>query len=116
LKLARPAKNTLIQNTRSSRFDLLPTRERDHLDLDASLEVRELPDNSYYQYNLMHYIREREFVDDYQEPAIHFAAFVPPTTLRELIENVRSGVVPETITIGLSGPPSSPPTQKRKQR
>jgi hypothetical protein len=102
---ARPSKDfPATQETVS--FELTPTEERDHLDLDtgevfqdysyakihknekkligASITVRPLLDDSYYQYNAMHFFSENRGDDFYSPASIHFAVFIEPTVFREL--------------------------------
>jgi hypothetical protein len=104
-------------------FDLIPLNEVDHLDLDtgevfqdpsyarlhkneqkligASITINPLPDDSYYQYNDMSYFEEVK--GDYSSPSsIFFSVFIVPTAFRELVDNIRNGLLPETITIELS--------------
>jgi hypothetical protein len=105
-------------------FELLPTDGDDRLDLDtgevfqnyirarrrkkeqklidARITIRAIPDDSYYQHNVMHYIGERKKGDEFDNPSsIYFEVFIEPTALRELADNIRGGLVPETITIKL---------------
>lgn len=115
-------------------FQLLPTDERHHLDLDtgevfqdysyarlhknegklisASITIRALPDDSYYQRNAMHYMAEIGGDDFFRPSTIIFDVFVTPETFKKLSDNVRNGLLPETITIELfrttSGNPKKP--------
>jgi hypothetical protein len=107
-------------------FELLPTAEDDHhLDLDtgevfqdygyarlhknekklisASMTIRASLDDSDYQYNVMRYLSESKG-EDYDPSSIHFNAFIAPTAFRELADNIRGGLYPETITIELHNP------------
>ena len=108
-------------------FELLPTDERGHLALDtgevfqdhsyailhkneqklltASITIRAAPDDSYYQYNVMRYMGETTG-DDFYDPSIHFDVFIAPTAFSELAANIKSGLFPGTITIGLVDDPS----------
>src|SRR5437764_14713453 len=87
-------------------FRLLPTNERDHLDLDtgevfqdygyakinkedsklisASMSVRAIPDDSYYQHNVMHYFEETTGDFSSHPSSIMFNAFVEPAAFTEL--------------------------------
>jgi hypothetical protein len=105
-------------------FELLPTNERDHLNLDtgevfedysyarlhkkedkligASITIRAIPDDSFYQHNAMHYLGEITG-DDFNRPsAILFDVFIAPTAFRQLTDNIRGGLLPQTITVGLA--------------
>jgi hypothetical protein len=107
-------------------FGLLPTDEHDHLNLDtgevfqdynyarldkneqklidASITIRAIPDGSYYEKNLMCYRGEVKTDDFYSPSSIDFDVFIAPTAFRELAGNLRSGFLPETITIDLPSP------------
>src|SRR5437764_1893851 len=85
-------------------FRLLPTNERDHLDLDtgevfqdysyarihknreklisASLTIRVLPDESYYEHNAMHYMGAVEGDEFSRSATIMFDAFLAPAAFR----------------------------------
>jgi len=102
-------------------FKLLPTNERDHLDLDtgevfqdygyakihnkesklinASMSVRAIPDDSYYQHNAMHYFEEATDDLSSHPSSIMFNGFVEPEAFTELADHIKSGLVPETITV-----------------
>jgi hypothetical protein len=105
-------------------FELLPTDGDDRLDLDtgevfqnyirarrrkkeqklidARMTIRAIPDDSYYQHNVMQYIAERKKGDEFDHPSsIYFQVLIEPTALRELADNIRGGLVPETISIAL---------------
>lgn len=92
-------------------FQLLPD-DGDHLDLDtgevfqkdydekrhigASLTIRPSPDDSRESH--MRYLGKVQG-DDYRYPSsIDFAAFIEPTAFRELVDNIKVGLFPETIT------------------
>jgi hypothetical protein len=99
-------------------FKLLPTNERDHLDLDtgevfqdygyakihnkesklisASMSVRAIPDDSYYQHNAMHYFEEATDDLSSHPSSIMFNGFVEPEAFTELADHIKSGLVPET--------------------
>jgi hypothetical protein len=118
-----PTKDRPVPTQETISFELLPTEERDHLDLEtgevfqdyvyaklhkkeknligASMMIRPISDDSNYRYNRMHYFGEQSG-DDFNHPAsIHFVMFVDPTAFRELADKIRSGLYPETITIDL---------------
>jgi hypothetical protein len=108
-------------------FDLLPTDDRDHLDLDtgevfqdfayarlhkkekhlisASATFQAMPDDSYYKYNAMRYVGERNNEDGPDPSSIHFQVYLPAGTLRELAHNIRAGLYPNTIEFGLADDP-----------
>jgi hypothetical protein len=44
--------------------------------------------------------------DDFYHPSIHFEVFIAPTAFSELAANIKSGLFPGTITIGLVDDPS----------
>ena len=121
---ARAPTSDLPSGTRETvSFRLLPTDDRNHLDLDtgetfqdynyarmhkkedcligASLTVRPLVAEEHYRYNAMRY--SAGFNDDFssQPASIFFDVFIEPTAFRELANNIRSGVIPKTITIDL---------------
>jgi hypothetical protein len=103
-------------------FGLLPGDGRDHLDLDtgevfqdynyarlhknekkligASISIRPLLDDSYYKDNVMSYISKYNSDVTSHPSQIHFMAFIDPTAFRELADNIKRGLFPETITIG----------------
>jgi hypothetical protein len=103
-------------------FELLPTDERDHLDLDtgevfqdyiyasihksekkliyASMTIRACLDDSYYQHNAMRYLHGGTG-DDSHSSSIYFDVFIAPTVFRELAENIRGVLFPETVAIEL---------------
>jgi hypothetical protein len=119
-------------------FGLLPADDRDHLDLDtgevfqeynyavlhkkeqklisASITVRALPDDSYYQYNLMRYLPETKGDDYYFPSSIHFDLFIAPTSFGELAGNLKNGLPPGIITIELSSPPLFTTNENRGDR
>jgi hypothetical protein len=105
-------------------FELLPTDGDDRLDLDtgevfherlrtkeqklidAKMTIQAIPDDSYYQHNVMEYFGERKKGDEFDTPSsIYFQVLIEPTALRELADNIRGGLVPETITIKLINDP-----------
>jgi hypothetical protein len=109
-------------------FELLPIDGHDHLDLDtgevfqdygfaklrkneeklisASITIHAIPDDSYYQYNAMYYMDEMDR-DDFSRPSsIFFDLFMAPAAFRELADNIRSGLLPESITVNLVHDPS----------
>ena len=116
-----PTKDRPDPKRESVSFALLPTDERDHLDLDtgevfqdydyarlhknekklipASITIRECLDDTHYQYNAMLYSGEQTGDDFYSRSSIYFDVFITPTAFRELASNVRGGLCPETITI-----------------
>ena len=61
--------------------------------ISASMTIYETQDESSYRYNEMRYWGETR--------SITFQVFVPPTTFRELIDNIKNGTFPETISIDL---------------
>jgi hypothetical protein len=104
-------------------FELLPTDERDHLDLDtgevfqdfgyartqknderligASITIRSTSDRPDGEQSAMHYMREVSG-DFYSHPSsIIFDVFVEPALFQKIVENTRSGLLPDTITIDL---------------
>ena len=104
-------------------FELLPTDERDHLDLDtgevfqdygyartqknegkliaASITIRPSSDKSDGEQSAMFYMREVT-ADFYSHPSsIIFDVFIEPTLFQRIFENTRTGLLPETITIDL---------------
>jgi hypothetical protein len=112
-------------------FQVLPTDERDHLDLDtgevfqnynyarsrnkhenliaARLTIKPASDDSDYKRNAMQYFESF--------PAtIFFTVYVAPTTFRELANNVKNGLLPETITIGFDRDLFSKLTNPQQQR
>jgi hypothetical protein len=131
-----PTKDRPVPTQETVSFELLPTNERDHLDLDtgevfqdyiyaklhkkeknligASMMIRPILDQSYYQYNTMQYFSEQTGDDFYNPASIHFTMFIEPTAFRELADKIRSGLYPETITIELadSARISADPKQK----
>src|SRR5258708_1400366 len=95
-------------------FELLPTDDRDHLDLDtgevfqdynyarrhgnakkligASMTIRPMPDVSYYQFNVMHYIAEHKS-DDFNSPSsIYFTAYIEPAAFHDLADSIKRGL------------------------
>jgi hypothetical protein len=104
-------------------FELLPTDERDHLDLDtgemfqdygyarirkneqkliqARLTIRAIPDGAHEQQNTMLYMGEISGDDFYHASTIFFDVYVAPATFRELADHTRNGLLPETVTFEL---------------
>jgi hypothetical protein len=131
-----PTKDRPVPTQETVSFELLPTADRDHLDLDtgevfqdyiyaklhkkeknligASMMIRPILDESYYKQNAMQYFSEQTGDDFYNPASIHFTMFIEPTAFRELADNIRSGLYPETITIELadSARVSTDPKQK----
>ena len=128
LEVRAPTSDRPVPTREIVSFELLPTNERNHLDLDtgevfqdygyarlrkkeeklisATITIREIPDDSYYQHNAMHYVSEIEG-DDFSHPSsIIFDVFIAPSAFRELIDNIRNGLLPETITVELLRDPS----------
>jgi hypothetical protein len=117
-----PTKDHPIATRETLSFGLLPTDERDHLDLDtgevfqdhnyaklhknekklidASMTIRPMPDDSYYQYNVMWYSGEYESDESRHPSEVYFTAFIELAAFRELADNIKRGLFPETITIG----------------
>jgi hypothetical protein len=123
LEASVPTKDHPVPTEEYVLFELLPTDERDHLDLDtgevfqdyiyasihknekkliyASMTIRACLDDSYYQYNAMRYFGGRTGDDFHHPPSIYFDVFIAPTGFRELADNIRGRLFPETITIEL---------------
>jgi hypothetical protein len=119
-----PTKDRPVATQEAISFELLPTEERDHLDLDtgevfqdyiyaklhkkeknligASITIRPALDEAYYQHNTMRYFGEQRGDDFYNPASIHFIMFTEPTAFRELADKLSSGLYPETITIELA--------------
>ena len=119
-----PTQDNPLTLQESVAFELLPTDDRDHLDLDtgevfqdysfarlhkndkklisANITIRPSRDDSDYQYNLMRYMGEQTG-DDFNHPSsIDLNVFIAPTAFRQLIDNLRGGLYPGTITIELA--------------
>ena len=117
-----PTEDRSFATEESLVFRLLPTDERNHLDLDtgevfedyyyarlrktekklidASITISPLPDDSYYQYNAMHYhYRDGTHTDGRPTSEICFTAFIEPAAFRELADNIKVGLFPDTISI-----------------
>jgi hypothetical protein len=73
--------------------------------ISASITIRPLLDESYYQYNTMRYFSEQKGDDYLSFSSIHFNVFIEPTAFRELVSNTIRGLYPEAITIDLVSPP-----------
>src|SRR6266849_2511356 len=108
-------------------FELLATEERDHLDLDtgevfqnynyarirnkhtnligATLTIEAASDDSDYKRNSMRYMEEIQAEFFSKPTTIFFTVYLAPTAFRELADNVRKGLLPETITIGFDRDP-----------
>src|SRR5262245_28073987 len=118
-----PTKDRPVPIQENVSFTLLPTDERDHLDLDtgevfqdynyarlhknekklisANITIYAALDDSDYQYNRMQYFDEQKHDLFYQPSSIYFSVFIAPTAFRELVDNVRGGLFPEKILIEL---------------
>src|SRR5262249_47537952 len=131
-----PTKDRPVPTQETVSFELLPTEERDHLDLhtgevfqdyvyakvgkkkknliSASMTIRPILDESYYRHNIMQYFSEQSGDNFFSPASIHFMMFIEPTAFRELANKIRSGLYPETITIDLadSARTSTDPKQK----
>jgi hypothetical protein len=141
LEASVPTKDRPIATREAISFGLLPTEERDHLDLDtgevfqdyiyarldkkkkkkkkknligASMTIRPLPDESYYEHNTMQYFSEQTGDDFYSPASIYFTVFIEPTAFRELADKIKSGLYPETITIELARSPRISTDPQRK--
>jgi hypothetical protein len=123
LEARAPSADRPAAITETVSFRLLPTNERDHLDLDtgevfqdysyarirknheklisASLTIRVLPDESYYKHNAMHYMAAVEGDEFSRSATIMFDAFLAPAAFREVADKTRDGLLPETITFEL---------------
>jgi hypothetical protein len=123
LEASAPTKDRPAASRESISFDLLPQDEPDHLDLDtgevfqdygfarlrkneqklidASATIHSSSDASEYQHNAMHYFGKHKTDDSYESPSIHFDVFIEPATFRQLADNMKSGLFPETITFEL---------------
>lgn len=108
-------------------FRVLPTAEADHLDLDtgeifqhynyaqthnkqdkligARLIVEPASNDSDYKRNKMRYSDAVQGEFDSSPATISFSVYVEPNTYRELADNVKNGLLPETITIGFERDP-----------
>jgi hypothetical protein len=131
LEVRAPTSDRPIPTQEHISFELLPTDEHNHLDLDtgevfqdydyarlrknegklisASITIRELPDNSYYQLNAMHYMAEIGGNDFSRPSTIVFDVFITPEAFNKLSDNVRNGLLPQIITIDLSYDPKNTP-------
>jgi hypothetical protein len=126
LEACTPTKDRPVPTTESISFGLIPTDERDHLDLDtgevfqdynyarlhkkeqklidARVSIYPISDDQDYRYNVMHYMAEARGDDYYFPSSIFFRVFIPQTAFRDLLENIKSSLLPETITIELTSP------------
>jgi len=108
-------------------FQVLPTDDRDHLDLDtgeifqhynyarirnkhenligARLTIEPTSEDSDYRRNSMRYMDEVRGEFESFPTTIFFGVYVAPATFRELVDNIKSGLLPETITIGFERDP-----------
>jgi hypothetical protein len=108
-------------------FQVLPTAEANHLDLDtgeifqdynyarihnkhdklisARLIVEPVIDDSDYKRNRMRYSDAVQGEFDSFPATIFFSLCVEPATFRELADNVKHGLLPETITVGFERDP-----------
>jgi hypothetical protein len=133
-----PTKDRPVATQEYVSFELMPTDERDHLDLEtgevfqdysyarlhkkekkliyASMTIRACREDSDYQYNAMRYMTEQTG-DDYHYPSsILFNVFIAPTAFRELADNIRSGLFPQVVTIELVDDPSQFFTTSSKKK
>ena len=62
--------------------------------------------DSYYKHNYMSYFDEATTVDDYSPSSIYLNVYIDPKAFRELVENIRSDLFPEVISIYLVDDPS----------
>jgi hypothetical protein len=128
LEARAPASDRPVPTQEIVSFELLPTNERDHLNLDtgevfqsyarlhkkedkpigASITIRAIPDDSFYQHNAMHYMSETTGADFNHPSAILFDVFIALTAFRQLTDNIRGGLLPQTITVGLARDASPP--------
>jgi len=108
-------------------FQVLPTEGRDHLDLDtgevfqhynyarirnkdenligARLTIEPASEASDYRRNSMRYMDEVRGEFESAPATIFFGIYVAPATFRELANNLKNGLLPETITIGFERDP-----------
>jgi hypothetical protein len=104
------------------RFELLPTAGHDHLALDTgevfarlhkkgqelirvSIMIMAISSDTDTQYNYILYMDETGRDDFYSPSSILGSVFIQPKAFRDLVENVKNGLHPETITIELPSPP-----------
>jgi hypothetical protein len=67
----------------------------------ASMTVRPCLGETDYQYNTMSYFDEQTG-DDFHSPAlIHVETFMEPTAFRQLVDNIRGGLLPSVVLIEL---------------
>jgi hypothetical protein len=72
--------------------------------INARMSIHPISDDQDYRYNVMQYMAEGRG-DDYHFPSsIFFRVFIPLTAFRDLLENIKSNLFPETITIELISP------------
>ena len=101
-------------------FQVLSTDDRNHLDLDTGeifqhydyarlynkhenpigvrLTIHPASEDSHYKRNAMQYMDAVNGEFESFPATIFFTVYVPPTTFRELADNVKNGLLPETIT------------------
>jgi hypothetical protein len=123
LEVRVPTKERPDHTQENILFRLMPTHERDHLDLDtgevfqdynyarlhkneekliyATMTIRACLDASDYQYNRMLYFAEQTTGDSHFPSSIHFNVYIAPTAFRELADNIRRGLFPNVVTIEL---------------
>ncbi len=124
LELERPSENASDPAKRKEyiSFQVLPTAEASHLDLDtgesfqdynyarirnkhdkligARLIVEPALTDEDYKRNRMRYSDAVQGEFESVPATIFFGVYVEPATFRELADNVKNGLLPETITIG----------------
>jgi hypothetical protein len=133
-----PTKDRPVSTEEIVSFELVPTEERDHLDLDtgevfqdynyarlhkkeeklisARITIRPLPDETCYQYNTMKYFSAETGDENHLPSSIHFSVFIEPTAFCELASNVKGGLYPKAITINLAYPLFFTNTTKGEKR
>jgi len=141
LEIDRPSENGSgpVKQKEYVSFQVLPTDDRDHLDLDtgevfqdfnyarirnkrenlidARLTIEPASDESDYRRNSMRYMDEVRGEFESFPATIFFCLYLAPDTFRELADNVKNGLLPETITIGFERDPlfavANPQEEKR---
>jgi len=141
LELERPSENASDPAKRKEyiSFQVLPTAEASHLDLDtgesfqdynyarirnkhdkligARLIVEPALTDEDYKRNRMRYSDAVQGEFESVPATIFFGVYVEPATFRELADNVKNGLLPETITIGFERDPLywsvNPPKDER---
>jgi hypothetical protein len=81
----------------------------------ASITIRSALDESDYEYNIIRYTGELSGVDYSHPSSIHCDVFIEPRAFRELAENTRNGLLPQTITIEFSRPSFFTATTNKKE-